>query len=136
MPILQEKRRINPLDINKRVNIGVALPLDETNMFKGTESVKEQSKSNLLNLLFTHPGERINLPSFGIGLKELIFEQRIDLENLKKYIQSQVNRFIPNIHLTRVTSTLSEDEHTLSISLYFMYMLDRTSDSIQLNFNY
>ena len=40
MPILQEKRRINPLDINKRVNIGVALPIDETNMFKGTASVK------------------------------------------------------------------------------------------------
>ena len=50
MPIIQGIKRINPLDLNKNVTIGVAFPLDETNMFKGTETVEEQTKANLINL--------------------------------------------------------------------------------------
>ena len=37
MPIIQGIKRISPLDLNKNVTIGVAFPLDETNMFKGTK---------------------------------------------------------------------------------------------------
>ena len=51
MAIVQGTRRINPLDLNKNVTIGMAFPLDETNMFQGTESVKDQIKANLLNVL-------------------------------------------------------------------------------------
>ena len=34
MALIQQQRKINPLDLNKNVTIGVALPLDDTNMFK------------------------------------------------------------------------------------------------------
>ena len=51
MPLIRS-RRISPLNINKNVTIGVAFPLDENNMFKGTETIEEQNKSNLINLLF------------------------------------------------------------------------------------
>ena len=74
MPRILPSRRINPLDLNKNIKIGVAFPLDEINMFSGTETVKEQIKANLLNLLLTYPGERINLPNFGVGIKNLLFE--------------------------------------------------------------
>ena len=73
MPIIQGIRRISPLDLNKNVTIGVAFPLDETNMFKGTETLSEQIKSNLINLLLTQPGERVNHPDFGVGVKYLLF---------------------------------------------------------------
>ena len=78
MPIIQPPRRISPLDRNKNVTIGVAFPLDETNKFKGTKSIREQIKANLINLLLTVPGERVNLPNFGVGLKTLLFEQNIN----------------------------------------------------------
>ena len=55
MPIINSTRRISPLDINKNVSIGVAFPLDDNNMFKGTQTLKEQVKSNLLNVLLTQP---------------------------------------------------------------------------------
>ena len=48
MPIIQGLRRKNPLDINQNVKIGVAFPLDESNMFTGTPTTKEQVKSNLV----------------------------------------------------------------------------------------
>ena len=90
MPIIQSARRINPLDLNRNVRIGVAFPLDEENLFSGTETFKEQVKSNLLNLLLTQPGERINLPYYGVGLKHLLFEQNISLTDLKLKIQDQL----------------------------------------------
>ena len=134
MPIIQPSKRINPLDRNKNVTIGVAFPLDETNMFKGTQSIKEQIKSNLINLLLTYPGERVNEPTFGVGLKNLLFEQDLDLESLQLKIQNQINQFVPNIILQDVSTGLLEDKHTLFISLVYSYSLDNTLDSIQLNF--
>ena len=66
MGIKREIRRINPLDLNKSATIGVAFPLDENNLFYGTENIKKQVRSNLINILLTIPGERINLPKFGV----------------------------------------------------------------------
>jgi len=135
MPIIQSARRINPLDLNKNIKIGVALPLNEKNMFSGTETVVEQAKTNLINLLLTQPGERINLPNFGVGIKHILFEQNIDLESLKEKIQNQINTYIPSIKLRTINLTESEDKHTISISLVYKYLLDNTQQSIQLNFN-
>ena len=134
MPIIQSSKRINPLDLDKNVEIGIAFPLDENNMFKGTENVRDQIKSNLLNLLLTYPGERINLPTFGIGLKKLLFEPNIDLEILKSKIQSQINRFIADIKLKNIGIEKSEDKHTISLTLTYAYLLDNSPDTIQLNF--
>ena len=99
MPIIQGIRRISPLDLNKNVTIGVAFPLDETNMFKGTETLSEQIKSNLINLLLTQPGERVNHPDFGVGVKYLLFEQNINQDALNSTINEQIKRFIPEITL-------------------------------------
>ena len=134
MPIILSKKRKNPLDINKNVEIGVAFPLNETNMFKGTENVREQAKADILNVLLTYPGERINLPTFGLGIKRLLFEQNINLESLKTKTQSQIDRFVPNIKLSSIRAGKSEDEHTMFISLTYKYILDNSEDTIQLNF--
>ena len=135
MPIIKGIRRINPLDLNKNVTIGVAFPLDETNLFNGTETIREQVKSNLINLLLTQPGERVFLPKYGVGLKYLLFEQKIDLESLKNNIQLQINRYVPNISLTHIRSSKSTDEHKITIFLSYRYLLDNSQDTIQLNFN-
>ena len=80
MPIIQSIKKISPLDINKNVRVGVAFPLNDVNIFKGTKTVKEQVKSNLINVLLTEPGERINIPNFGVGLKNLLFESNVNVE--------------------------------------------------------
>ena len=85
MPLIQSSRNISPLDIDKNVTIGVAFPLDDTNMFKGTRTVKEQVKSNLLNVLLTEKGERVNEPNFGVGLKYYLFELMQELLHLHNY---------------------------------------------------
>ncbi len=135
MPIISGIKRISPLNIDKNVTIGVAFPLDENNMFSGTETIQEQTKSNLINLLLTYPGERVNLPDYGIGLKNLLFEQQIDLENLKENIKQQALIHIPTIDIKDLETGLSEDEHTIFISITYTNLMDNSTDGVQLNFN-
>ena len=132
MPLIQGIRK-NPLDLNKNVKVGVAFPLDENNLFSGTDTLIDQAKSNLINLLLTHPGERVNLPDFGIGLKRLLFEQKIDLKSLRTKIQAQTEFYIPNITVTNVLTSLSNDEHTLFVTIQFVSLLDNSVDAIQLD---
>ena len=136
MPIVQGTKRINPLDLNKNVKIGVAFPLDEKNMFNGTETIEEQTKSNLINLLLTEPGERVNLPRYGIGLKKLLFEQNIDLEILREQIIRTAAIYIPNIKILSVqTGVASKDRHTIIVAISYKSLLSGNPDSIQLNFS-
>tara|TARA_R110000744_G_scaffold53939_3_gene114834 strand:+ start:134 stop:547 length:414 start_codon:yes stop_codon:yes gene_type:complete len=135
MPIIQSLKRVNPLDINKNISIGVAFPLNEVNMFKGTENFKEQVKSNLINLLLTQKGERVNEPNFGVGLKNLLFENNIDTENLNQLIDDQIKFYIPQISLQKTEVNLLEDEHKLFIKINYNFLLDNSVDAIQLNFN-
>ena len=135
MAIVQGIKRIDPLDLNKNATIGVAFPLDENNMFKGTTTVAEQVKSNLINLLLTVPGERVNLPNYGVGLKNLLFEQSIDLLTLKKQIIATTKRYIPNVKIKDVQTGMSENEHSIFIKIAYISVLNGEPDSIQLNFN-
>ena len=135
MPILNSRRRISPLDLNKNVTIGVAFPLDDTNMFKGTKTIKEQVKANLINLLLTQPGERVNEPNFGVGLKHFLFEQNIDIDSLNTVINEQINFYIPEISLIDSEVNFLDDEHLLFIKIIYSINSDNTMDAIQLNFN-
>ena len=135
MAYINGNRRISPLDINKNVTIGVAFPLDDVNMFKGTKTVKEQVKSNLINLLLTESGERINEPNFGVGLKKLLFEPNLDVEILKEKISTQIEFYIPTISLLDIDVNFIENEYKLFIVISYSFNLDGSSDAIQLNFN-
>ena len=135
MAYIDGNKRISPLDINKNVTIGVAFPLDNVNMFKGTRTVKEQVKTNLINLLLTEPGERINELNFGVGLKKLLFEQNPNIEILKERISNQIEFYIPTISLLDINVNFENDEYKLFIIISYSFNLDRSKDAIQLNFN-
>ncbi len=135
MAYINGNRRISPLDIDKNVTIGVAFPLDEVNIFKGTQTIKEQVKSNLINLLLTETGERVNEPNFGVGLKNLLFEQNPDIEILKEKINTQIEYYIPLISLSDVNLNFENDKYLLYIIISYSFNLDGSTDAIQLNFN-
>ena len=135
MPLIQSIKRINPLDLNKNVKVGIPFPLTGDNvLFNSTATTKEQVKSNLINLLLTKQGERIGEVNFGVGLQNLLFEQNIDLENLKEKIKTQINIYIPQISLLDAQTNFIENEQTLYIVISYRFNLDGTQDTIQLNF--
>ena len=135
MPIIQNTRKINPLDINNNVRIGVAFPLNEVNMTSGTLTTKEQIKTNLINLLLTVPGERINNPNYGIGLKNLLFENSVDEDTLLENINNQTSFFMPEISVESTKIERELDLYRLSISITYSINNEKNDDSIQINFS-
>ena len=134
MAYINGNRRISPLDINKNITIGVAFPLDEVNMFKGTQTVKEQIKSNLINLLLTEQGERVNEPDFGVGLKKILFEQNINKEELEEKINFQINFFIPEISLISVSVGSIDDENKVYLTIAYRFKTDGSTDALTTTF--
>ena len=134
MAIINKNRKINPLDINQDVTIGVRFPLNDVNMFKGTQTFKEQVKSNLLNLLLTEQGERVNEPNFGVGLKRLLFEQNINKENLEEKINFQIGFYIPEITLMSVSVGSIDDENKVYLTISYRFNLDGTTDALTTTF--
>ena len=134
MAIFNQSRRINPLDINRNVTIGVAFPLDEVNIFKGTETFKEQVKSNLINVLLTEKGERVNEPNFGVGLKNLLFEQNINKEDLEEKINFHINFYIPEIQLISVEVGEIGDDHRVYLTISYQFKTDGSTDALTTTF--
>ena len=128
---MRENRKINPLDINNNITIGVSFPLNEVNLFKGTQTVKEQIKTNLINLLLTEPGERLYLPDFGCGLKQLLFDNNPNPREIRELIRHQLSLHVPEINIIDLESNV--EEHTLKITLSYSIPSIRETDAVEIN---
>ena len=125
---------INPLDLNKNVAVGVVFPFNGNAVFNSSYTTSDQVKSNLINVLLTEPGERIYEPNFGVGLKKLLFENQIKEDELESKIKDQCALYIPEIDITNLIIQLIPDNHTLYVRLTYKFIINDTTDSIQLNF--
>ena len=133
MAILKgRKKNIDNLN-SPTISIGVALPL--LNPQGGTLSIREQSKTNLINLLLTQPGERLYMPEFGVGIKSYIFENIINKASLQEKIDQQINIYIPEIELIDVDINPSEIDNKLYIKIAYDIIATNSVDVIQLNFD-
>ena len=134
MPIIQNTRKINPLDTNNNIRIGLGFPLNSVNMASGTTNTRDQLKSNFLNLLLTVPGERINQPNYGVGLKRKLFENNLDESTLLEDISNQTSFYMPEISLNSIKINQDLDEYKTTIALDYS-IEDQASESIQINFS-
>ena len=117
----------NTINLNSDIAVGIKLPRigKVGNLFDLSYSTEEQAISNLKNLLFTVPGERVMQPLFGTELRSSLFEQNNEL--LKAQIQESLLRavdfWLPYITITELTVTPvttvdnSKEEHGVTISL-------------------
>mgnify|MGYP001309816894 CR=1 FL=1 len=143
MPILERRNiKINPIDLpqNDKVAVGVTFPFDGEAVFNSSYTTKEQVKSNLINLLLTSPGERLMNPDFGVGIRDLLFEQVIDKETVLIKITDGAQLYIPEIDIEDVFIKRENNEttpelHIVQISIYYKVLADRSTDAILLNFN-
>jgi phage baseplate assembly protein W len=133
MPIPQVVR-IDPRDLDKNRAIGVSIPFSAGGVFNQTYSTKDQIKSNLINLLLTYKGERIENPEFGADLLRLLFEPLT--ENLYPKIQNQiissVRIYIPEITILNIEITPNIDYNTVNITIDYKLNLSGQKDNITL----
>lgn len=131
--------KINPLDLNKNISIGLALPFGSCGsdkLFINNFSTKEQIKSNLINLLLTNKGERIMNPEFGADLKLIIFEAIADEEFdiIKDLITTSVNIYIPEITLTNIKVDPNPDYNIVNVGITYQIKISGTADQINIQF--
>ena len=134
MPIPQTIR-VNPLDLQKNIAIGVSLPFNKP--FSSTYTTKNQIKSNLVNLLLTDMGERVMNPNFGCNLKRYLFENINDVnaEKVKNAVLSSVGYYIPEITVTSIAVTPNTDYNSIDISVNYILNISQTPDEITVQFN-
>jgi phage baseplate assembly protein W len=128
-------RKINPLDRQPRKAIGVDLPFSGDGVFNSTYQTKDALKVNLINYLLTNKGERPLNPSFGGGIRELLFENinEEELEDMKENITSSITSFFPTIIPTKVEVLSEPDTNTISFFLRYAIADQNIEDEILIN---
>jgi phage baseplate assembly protein W len=135
MPIPQTIR-VNPLDLQKNIVIGVSLPFNAPGVFNKTYSTKDQIKSNLINLLLTDKGERIMNPEFGTDIRRSLFDNMTDssADLLRLKIVDSINIFIPEIILGEIKVEPDFDYNTLNITINYRLAISNIPDQVTVQF--
>ena len=126
--------RIDPLDLNTRKAIGVKIPFNKKGIFQYNYTTKDQIKSNLINLLLTSPGERYHEPSYGVGLREIIFEPNTEsnevISTLKNKIDQNLSIHLPQIKVNHLNVT--PQGKLLNIKIEYTVLLDNDTNEISI----
>ena len=89
------------------------LPLSTDNIDGYTliKSYNELVTQNLKNLILTAPGERMMDPTFGVGIRNFLFEQNIAETHglIAARIKNQVNKYMPFLKVETVIFSSLED---------------------------
>ena len=130
-------RRVYPNDLRPRVAIGVNLPFSAPGVFQPNYQTKDAIKNNLINYFLTNPGERIENPLFGGGLRKFIFTQinSDNFEFIKEDIQSKINQNFSNIEVEDVEVLRKVNENTIQINITYSIPNTGINDTLELNFN-
>jgi phage baseplate assembly protein W len=131
MPIPQVIR-IDPRDLDKNISIGISLPFNASGIFPKTYSTKEQIKSNLINLLLTYKGERIENPEFGADLPRLLFEPISEdtFFKIQSQILTNVGIYIPEVTILNIEINPDTDRNTILIKIEYKLNISGQQDNI------
>jgi phage baseplate assembly protein W len=135
MPIPQTIR-VNPLDLQKNIAIGVSLPFNGPGVFNSTYTTKDQIKSNLLNLLLTDIGERVMNPGFGTILRKFLFEgiTENNIESLKVNLIDSIATYVPDITVVNITVIPEYDSNIINLSINYILNISQTPDQVTVQF--
>jgi len=127
--------RVDPRDFQINTAIGVALPFNAPGVFNSVYSTQDQIKYNLINLILTSKGERIENPNFGTILKQQLFEQISDqtFPLIRDSIVNAVEQYLPEIAIDTIDIVPYADENTLVVTINYRILLSAQPDSVTIN---
>ena len=123
-----------PIDLQPSRAVGFGFPLNGDAVFVPTYFTRDQIKANLVNYLLTNKGERVFRPSFGVDLRNLLFEQILDItsDELKANIQSDISQFFPNVEVVEIEFNNQPDENTVNFTLKYRIVNFGIEDSVNI----
>jgi len=130
--------RVDPRDFQVNTAIGVGLPFSAPGVFNSIYSTREQIKFNVINLVLTSKGERIENPNFGTTLRSQIFGQLTEdtLNNVRQDIISSISTYIPEVSIQNIELLIEPNEvsNTLLVKITYIILLSGETDNIIVNF--
>lgn len=129
-------KRINPIDLEKRRAVGITVPLSGKAVFNSSYETIDAIKSNLINFLLTGKGERYFNPSFGSGIRNLIFANigRESLTSLELVIRQEISNYFPTLSITELSLRDQLDNNAILFNLKFNLVDTLIEDEITINF--
>jgi phage baseplate assembly protein W len=133
----------HPLDINKRVAVGVSIPFNgiPTNpnnslfsgstfpppapqgnsVFNSTYTTVDQIKSNVINYVLTNKGERVLNPNFGSNLRNFIFENltETNLRALEIKLSNDISSNFPSVNVQSVILTPAYESNAVQLDITY-----------------
>lgn len=113
--------QVNPVDLEKNVALGLDMPLvgESGAKFKQNYLTMDQAVANAKNLILTEPGERVMLPTFGCGLKRVLFDQTTPetLAALETRIRNSFQTFLPYIFIQELNLISDPDRNAIYVKL-------------------
>ena len=102
----------------KYLNISFPFEEDPKGKFLKMEKTSKRAiKSDLLHLLLTQKRQRLYLPSFGVNLRQYIFEQNDGIvhKSIQAEIKAAIKEFIPNLTILEITVSKSDRNEKAAI---------------------
>ena len=123
----------NRLQIERPRDLGIALPIQKSSkdgIFEMTHTTADKVKSQLYNLFFTTPGERVMLPEFGISLQNKLFDNldEVLFAEIRKDIVRQVGKFVPECEIIKIN--FNQIENNLDVEVQYSLKNDSSIKDI------
>ena len=121
---------------------GIALPFGSgRSNFKLVYTTLEQAKTNIINLLLTHKGERFMQPEFGTNLRRFLFRQNTqNLEDdVREDLLQAIKFWLPYVKVETIDidrSVQNIEQYTIHVAITFSVTNDITKfTTVTFNFN-
>jgi len=130
-------RNVDLLDTKPSTGIGITVPFDGPTGINTTYTTKDTIKSNLLNFILTGKRERVFNPSFGSGVRELLFQPITEdlVDQIDNLIRGGVDDYFPTVDIKELEVTLQPDSNTFTIYLSYSIINTNIEDELQINLN-
>jgi phage baseplate assembly protein W len=128
--------KINPLDLQPRKAVGVALPFDGRAVFHSTYTSKDATRNNLINFFLTGQNERVFNTRFGSGIRNLLFEN-ITVESIdttREIILQGLQIYFPQVEVRSLQLIPEYDQNLVNFELKYAVRETNISDELTINF--
>lgn len=132
---MSNRIQIDPLDLQPRKGVGVALPFEADAVFRTTFETKEAIKFNLVNLLLTGTNERYLNLGFGSNLRNFLFENitEPEIQAVKDSITDLISAFYPRVQITTFNITFEDNSNSLLVEFKYRITQTNIEDEILIN---
>lgn len=121
-------------DTKTNTPVGLKIPFSSPGVFSVVFSTKEQLKYNLINLVLTEKGERIENPNFGTNIRKFLFENYSDniKDRITEDIIASVNLYLPEVIIDNININEKNIEYN-SLNIEIIYRIKNLNSTDTLN---